>query len=132
MLHIPNNKIYPTKVIKYNPRTYKLIVDSINNYKLSIILTNYNINHNVCENTVKYGQRMYTSYTTKYTNKHSYNSNDLYFKELTDMVYNDIEDCKDCYPECYINIFTQKEYNSIEETYMVSEPEPDQNMYLNI
>ena len=33
---------------------------------------------------------------------------------------------------CYINIFTQKEYNSIEETYMVSEPELDQNMYLNI
>ena len=51
MIHIPHTKIYPTKVVKYNLRTYKLIVDSINNYKLSIILTNYNINENVCENT---------------------------------------------------------------------------------
>ena len=107
-MHIPHNKIYPSKVVKYNPRTHKLIVDSINNYKLSIILTNYNINHMVCKNMVKYGQKIYTSYTTKYTNRQSnstYNPNDLYFKELTDMVYNDIESSMDCYPECYINIF---------------------------
>ena len=127
MAHITNPHIYPKKVYAHNARIQKLIVDSIQNYNVSIIVTNYNINHDVCKNTITYGQVLYTSYTTKYT---TLRPNDPYIHEFSKIIYNDVEKCMYTYPDYYINIFTKKDYNSVAETHMLREP--DHELYLNM
>ena len=120
-------KIFP-KYYPHNTRIQNLIIDSLKNKKFSIVVTNYNINHDVCENTKKHGQIVYnTTYTLKYT---TYTPGNPYSQEFVKFIYNDVVKCMDTYPDYYVNIFTQECDASDEKTYMVRGPEREYVDYI--
>jgi len=130
------------KINIYNPRIHKLIIDSLKNKNLSIMITNYNINHDVCKNTILYGQYQYTSYAIAETSTEyidysddvdyvdAYFENRLHLLNLSKLIYNEVEMCMMNYPDYYINISTRNPNSLIEESHILHEP--DYNMYLKI